>query len=60
MTKEEMSAMHERVMARIKKNGFPVRPLTEAERQRLADLRAFHEDTTRRFPITMKHLGDAE
>jgi hypothetical protein len=32
MTKEEMRALHEKHMARIKENGLPCRPISEADR----------------------------
>jgi hypothetical protein len=44
VTKEEMSAMHERVMARIKEKGLPTRPISEADRKRFDELKAQYRE----------------
>jgi adenine-specific DNA methylase len=43
MTREEMAARHERVMAKIKRNGLPARPISDADRKRFEELKAANE-----------------
>jgi hypothetical protein len=44
MTKEEMRALHEKHMARIKENGLPCRPISEADRKRFEELKAQYRE----------------
>jgi hypothetical protein len=40
MTRQEIQERHDRVMARIKRNGFPKRPISAADRKRFDELKA--------------------
>lgn len=43
MTREEIVALSERFMARIKRDGFSSRPITEAQKTRFDELKRNHE-----------------
>jgi hypothetical protein len=57
MTKAEIAAFCARNKEKLSQS-FPPRPVTEARMKRIMDLKAFHEETKRRYPVVLDAIGD--